>query len=138
MGWRLPQGKFRELNTYNESDWYLPGGARIKFKRRELKTYEDDEPVYATKYYYEIDRWDHERNIKESGNDKNPYYGKVVIGENEREARRYITYSISCVTDKGKSKIFSVDEMDFKELRSGDHVQVKAILGHVKSLTYLK
>lgn len=131
--------EIEKLKTFDESGWRLPSGARLKYKRREIREYDDDdEPVYDTRYYYEIDRWCHERDVVESGTDKKTYYGIVVFGENEREDRRYMTYTIDCRTDKGKSKSFTVDEMDFRELHSGDHVKVKVQLGRVKKLEYLK
>lgn len=128
-----------KLKTVDESGWSIPAGGRLRYSRREVREYDDDdEPVYDTRYYYEIDRWCHERDVVESGTDKKTYYGIVVFGENEREDRRYMTYTIDCRTDKGKSKSFTVDEMDFRELHSGDHVKVKTQLGHVKKLEYLK
>ena len=131
--------EIEKLKTFNESGWYLPSGARLDYKRREIRKYDDDdEPVYDTRYYYEIDRWCHERDVVEQGTTKTTYYGIVVFGENEREERRYMTYTITCTTDKGKTKSFTVDEMDFKELRSGDYVRIKTQFGHVTKLEYVK
>lgn len=128
-----------KLRTCDESGWSVPAGGRIKYKRREIRRYDDDDnPVYDTIYYYEIDRWCHERDVIEQGTDKKTYYGIVVFGENEREDRRYMTYTITCTTDKGKSKTLTVNEKDWRELRSGDHVKVKTQLGHVKRLEYIK
>lgn len=53
-----------------------------------------DEPVYATKYYYEIDKWLYERSVITTGFDKEPYFGEVVLNEKEREDRRYENYYI--------------------------------------------
>ena len=128
-----------KLKTCNESGWYIPAGGRLRYSWREVRKYDDDdEPVYDTRYYYEIDRWCHERDVIEQGTDKKTYYGIVVFGENEREERRFMSYSISVHTDKGKSLTLSVDEKDWKELRSGDHVKVKTRFGHVKRLEYIK
>lgn len=128
-----------KLKTCNESGWSIPAGGRLRYSRREVREYDDDdEPVYDTRYYYEIDRWCHERDVIEQGTDKKTYYGIVVFGENEREERRFMNYSISVHTDKGKSLTLSVDEKDWKELRSGDHVKVKTQFGHVMKLEYIK
>lgn len=128
-----------KLKTCNESGWYVPAGGRLRYSRREVREYDDDdEPVYDTRYYYEIDRWCHERDVIEQGTDKKPFYGIVVFGENEREARRFMTYTITCNTDKGKDLTLTVDEKDWRELRAGDRVRVKTQLGHVKKLEYTR
>ncbi len=131
--------EIEKLKTCDESGWYVPAGGRLRYSRREVREYDDDdEPVYDTRYYYEIDRWCHERDVIEQGPDKKPFYGIVVFGENEREARRFMTYTITCNTDKGKDLTLTVDEKDWRELRSGDHVRIKTQLGHVKKLEYVK
>lgn len=128
-----------KLKTCDESGWSIPAGGRLSYSRREVREYDDDDqPVYDTRYYYEIDRWCHERDVIEQGTDKKTYYGIVVFGENEREERRFMTYTITCITEKGKDLTLSVDEKDWRELRAGDHVKVKTQLGHVKRLEYLK
>ena len=128
-----------KLKTFDESGWSIPAGARLSYSRLEVREYDDDdEPVYDTRYYYEIDRWFHERDVIEQGTDKKTYYGIVVFGENEREERRFMTYTITCITEKGKDLTLTVDEKDWRELRSGDHVKVKTQLGHVKKLEYTR
>ena len=131
--------EIEKLKTFDESGWNIPAGGRLRYSRFEVREYDDDdEPVYDTRYYYEIDRWCHERDVIEKGTDKKTYYGIVTLGENEREDRRYMTYSIECHTDKGKSLTLSVEETDWKELRAGDRVRVKTQLGHVKKLEYTR
>lgn len=128
-----------KLKTRNESGWSIPAGGRLRYSRREVRKYDDDdEPVYDTRYYYEIDRWCHERDVIEQGTDKKTYYGIVVFGENEREERRFMTYTITCITEKGKDLTLTVDEKDWRELRSGDHVKVKTQFGYVIKLEYIK
>lgn len=128
-----------KLKTCDESGWFIPAGGRLRYSRREVRKYDDDdEPVYDTRYYYEIDRWCHERDVIEQGTDKKTYYGIVVFGENEREERRFMTYTITCITEKGKDLTLTVDEKDWRELRAGDHVKVKTQFGHVMKLEYIK
>ena len=66
----------------------------------ETETYQEpvykDVPIYATKYYYEIDRWTETRNIRTSENDKNPYWGEVILGYNERQGDKREYYYIKC------------------------------------------
>ena len=72
------------------------------------ETYEEpvyrDEPVYATKYYYKIDRWCHGRNIHTSGSTDEPYWGEVSLNNKEREGNRSETYKITILVKKGNDK----------------------------------
>ena len=107
-----------KLKTCNESGWSIPAGGRLRYSSLEVREYDDDdEPVYDTRYYYEIDRWCHERDVIEQGTDKKTYYGIVEFGENEREERRFMKYSISVHTDKGKSLTLSVDQSYMLRIR---------------------
>lgn len=53
------------------------------------------DPVYATKYYYEIERWFDEDTYVSSGQDKEPYWNEsYTLKENERDTKRSETYYI--------------------------------------------
>ena len=168
-----------ELKTFQEDDWQLPAGARLKSSQTELHHYQDvldhyetrtrsvakqrisgyetyvsgykdlgngyfeeitsqrpiyetyyenesyqepvyrSEPVYQTKYYYEIDRWVHERNVTTSGNDKNPYWGDVSLRNNERLGDRIESYQVAGITAKGKSISFDISKSDFAKIQIG-------------------
>jgi hypothetical protein len=43
-----------------------------------------DEPIYATKYYYEIDIWQYAFSYNTSGNDKDPYWKEFELEELQR------------------------------------------------------
>lgn len=79
----------------------------------EQETYEEaiyrDEPVYQTKYYYDIDRWTYNRSVKTSGNDKNVYWGEVSLRFGEREGSRTEAYFANVVDKKGKESKFLFD-----------------------------
>lgn len=51
-------------------------------------------PVYKTKYVYDIDKWVHTRDVKTSGDDKNPEWGNLNLSPQEREGSRTGTYTI--------------------------------------------
>lgn len=61
-----------------------------------------DEPVYAMKYYYDIDRYVYERSVNTSGNDKEPYWGEVKLNYDERVSKRNEEYKISGISTKKK------------------------------------
>lgn len=89
------------------------------------------EPVYDTKYYYDIDKWVDERTEKVSGNDKNPYWPKLSLTEKEREAGRSSSYSMSGELtyksfgkDKTKTEKYTIDESMWKEINTGQTLNV--------------
>lgn len=66
-----------------------------------------DEPVYRTKYYYEIGRWKVDYYLKTNGNDKNPYWYETdlptvvyspVYGD-DRQNSRYENYYVIIITE---------------------------------------
>ena len=148
--------EIEELQTFQESGWSLPAGARLNHTAEEIKEYKKEidyyetktrqiekqeivgyedyvsghrdlgngqfeeiiskrpiyrtyyetetyqepvykqTPIYATKYYYEIDRWTETHKIKTSENDKNPYWGDVILSYNERQGSKHEYYYIHC------------------------------------------
>lgn len=81
-----------------------------KYHKEEVKVpVYRDEPVYATKYYYEVDKWLYERSVTTSAYNKEPYWGEVVLGENEKEGSRTTTYILYGVSDADKSYECKVD-----------------------------
>lgn len=95
----------------------------------ETETYEEpvykDVPIYRTKYYYEIDKWLHERDVKTSGNDKDRYWGEVVLADDERESGRRENLSVTAKNEKDKVKKYHVDENIWNQLEKGESVTVK-------------
>jgi len=169
----------------DESDWYLPAEARLKYTHNEIReyrnvidhyetktrqvarqritgyetyivgytdlgngifeektaerpvyetyyeteTYEEpiyrQEPVYATKYYYEIDRWKPNRKIDTAGADKDPKWGSVTLADNERELSRQETYTVYLYDENKKSYTCNVSFSQWKDLVQGSDVEVK-------------
>lgn len=64
-----------------------------------------DEPVYAMKYYYDIDRYVYERSVNTSGNDKEPYWGEVKLNYDERVSKRNEEYKISGISDEKEKRL---------------------------------
>lgn len=104
------------------------------------ETYEEpvyrDEPVYATKYYYEIDRWMHKDYIKTSGEDKNPYWGEYQYKEKEREGSKTENYEITVINKEEKVNTYSVDYDVWKNLEKGETVHLKVYVnGYAELIT---
>ena len=92
------------------------------------------EPVYATKYYYEIDRWFDTEKYKSSGNDKKPYWNtSYSLASNERDTKRWEEYSI--LYDDEQS--FNVDYNTWMETDLEDKMVVtKCRLGITYSVNH--
>ena len=86
-----------------------------------------DEPVYAMKYYYDIDRYVYERPVNTSGNDKEPYWGEVKLNYDERVSKRNEEYKISGISDEKEKRTLeiSVNFEKWNVLEKGQTVKVK-------------
>lgn len=92
----------------------------------------DSVPVYETKYYYEIQRWIHGRNVKTSGSGLEPYWGEVVLGEKERQGTSSETYTIVGVDEDGEAMKVTVSYDDYMKLEVGATVKVKVSFGYAE------
>lgn len=103
----------------------------------ETETYEEpiyrQEPVYATKYYYKIDRWKPNRKINTSGTDKDPEWGNITLASNEREASRRETYTVYLYDKDKKSYTCDISFSQWKDLIQGSEVKVK--WSHINGVT---
>lgn len=182
MGWEY-NIDIEKLTTVNESDWYLPSGARLHYTQEEIHHYDPvldhyepveiqvpdgydekvvgyrdlgngyfeeiterepryrtemsqsavyrQEPRYQTKYYYEIDKWLHNRTITTSAFDKKPEWGKVTLHTNEREGSRKETYTIYGTDTENKSRTVTVTRTVWENYNIGDTVSGRVdIFGH--------
>ena len=87
------------------------------------------EPVYATKYYYEIDRWQAVDHAVSSGNDQKPYWSKPKLGSKQKTGIKTERYSV-IITYKNKknkdvTKEYTMKYSDWKTLKKGKNVKLK-------------
>ena len=92
-----------------------------------------NDPVFETKYYYDIDRWITDRTEKSSGADIEPYWPEVTLAENEREGQRYEVYNV-VVKSEDKSYTVYLPFDWWSELKAGDKVEITVSGGKVKKL----
>ncbi len=62
------------------------------------------EPVYDTKYTYQIDKWVGAGSVPASGNDHNARWPEVSLGGNRREGGRSESYTIHLSANDGQDK----------------------------------
>ena len=87
------------------------------------------EPVYATKYYYEIDRWQTVAHAVSSGNDQKPYWSKPKLGSKQKTGIKTERYSV-IITYKNKknkdvTKEYTMKYSEWKKLKKGKNVKLK-------------
>lgn len=105
------------------------------------ETYEEpvykDVPVYATKYYYEIDKWVKGRTVNTSGNENEPFWGEVNLSNKEREKSRSEEYILNIyVKDGNKDKYYSYDqeENEWNKYNIGQKVKITVRAGIVTDI----
>ena len=87
------------------------------------------EPVYATKYYYEIDRWTVVDTAKSYGHDQNPAWPEPKLKDGQRTGDKSEHYFVTATYKKKKDKTETEKyEMAFSEwngLKKGEEVELK-------------
>lgn len=117
--------------TDNGNGTFIANTTQVPRYRTEYttETYQEpvyrDEPVYATKYYYEIDRWTRTRAVTTSGIDKSPYYGEVILADKEREGVRSEDYTLYCHNEKGKEFEYTITKEEWEKLNVGENINAK-------------
>lgn len=144
---QVPETVFDGYDTYTETINNRDGTFRIETRQvPKYKTiwkteyYQEpiyvQKPVFQTKYYYEIEKWIHKRDIVTSGNENDKLIWGLVnlehgikkklgneiksIGQ-ERESQRHEVYSI--ISEKGKS--YSIEFDKWIELEIGQNLKLK-------------
>ncbi len=98
-----------------------------------------DEPVYRTKYYYEIERWVPTRSVDTTGFvEEEPYWGEVQLSENEREAvRAEAFYLETSDLKKGKQEEIEVTKEQWDQINVGDHIEIYYQFGDISDIRVL-
>mgnify|MGYP003295666652 CR=1 FL=1 len=94
-----------------------------------VKNANGEQPVYKTKYYYEIERWLHKENLKTSGSDQNPYWYKYTYKDKEREGSKSEKYSVVVKTEKDKIKTYDLKYDEWISLKNGQTLKLKVHIG---------
>lgn len=105
---------------------------------RDTPVYRND-PVYATKYHYEIERWKYDRSLNSAGMDKEPYWADTSALHNdgkagsERESSRKEHYYIHSLSDD-EIKVYEVSYRDWVSLEKGQEIKFKTFRFDDKAL----
>ena len=95
-------------------------------------------PIYATKYYYEIDKWIVVDTITTRGIDKKPYYGEKQLNSNQRWGNKSQAYALRCTDEDGKSNTYTINYDDWNTIQQGDKLEIQVnTFGIIKSIKKL-
>lgn len=87
------------------------------------------EPVYDTKYYYEIDRWTVVDTAKSSGHDQNPSWPEPKLKDGQRTGDENEHYFVTATYQKKKDKTetekYEMTFSEWKDLKKGEEIELK-------------
>lgn len=89
-----------------------------------------DEPRYATKYYYDIDKWVVDRTEESKGADDDPYWPEYTLAENERTGYQGAAYIVLVKTDKKEYSV-PLSLEDWQTFKQGDTIEITVSAGTV-------
>ena len=121
--------------TFTEEEVKTPRYKTEYYTETEEQPVYKDVPVYATKYYYDIDKWIYNRTEEASGEgDEVPYWPEHSLTDNERDGKTTEEYIVTCTTDKGKVYTVEVNGSLYEELKLGDGVEITIEYGNIKTI----
>ena len=113
--------------------------------------YTEDEPVYVqvpvydTKYYYEVDKWVHDRKETTSGTDKNPVWADLDLTDRQRVEKKKSKYTMEGILKyksfgsyKTKNTSFEIREEWWKAVEQGQTISVDIDDGRITGIETLK
>lgn len=107
--------------------------------RTHTESYEEpiyrQEPIYATKYTYEIERWVHARTETTQGDDQQPVWATVALSDHEREADRHETYAVQFTDAKGQPHRYEFSEAEWATFAVGESCKLTLQYGKLNDIT---
>ena len=145
-GWKVPEGatvykeqeeikeykiigyktKYRTKEYQEHIGYYLPTWRPRYDTRTKKVAYKEPikDPVYATKYYYTIDKWVHLKNVRlASGTTHNYDCPEYDVAENEREGDIDYKYLVN-FTFEGKEVSYTIQKRLWESLQVGQKIPV--------------
>lgn len=88
-------------------------------------------PVYETRYYYTIWRWEYDRTVTASGGADDPYWPEIQYAANEREGGRSERYDVICAGRKGAQTSYVCEPEIWSELDIGGSYKIRTQSGRI-------
>lgn len=106
------------------------------------ETYEEpvyrQEPIYKTKYYYDIERWVENRQVTGNGVFGENFDENFELNEKEREKDRIEKYYLTTTNKKNKENTYTIDYSYWKTLSIGQVVKAKVNFDNITKIEILK
>lgn len=83
------------------------------------------EPRYATRYTYEIDRWVYSRAAQAKGQDHEAYWPALQLAANEREASRSESYTVVFTDKRGRDYPYRCGFAEWSAYREAERLKIE-------------
>lgn len=119
---------YRDLgNGYSEEITRTVTDYRTEYYTEREPVYRQD-PVYQTKYYYDIERWVYNRSVYSSAHDQEPYWPSYTLADNERTSTTHENYKIKARYED-KTDDYSMEYKEWIETYVGNELHVLVHFG---------
>ena len=105
-------------------------------RTREVPNYVS-EPVYDTKYYYYIWRWQYDRTLTaEEHGDKKVYYAEEDLGDDERYSNKQCSYYLTFHdNEKDEDETYEVTKEQYKQVETGAGYTIVVDVDEITEIT---
>lgn len=121
--------------TFHSSTTTVPDYDYVT-RTREVPNYVS-EPVYDTKYYYYIWRWQYDRTLTaEEHGDKKVYYAKEDLSDDERYKNKQCSYHLTFHNnEKDEDETYEVTKEQYKQVETGAGYTIVVSVDEITEIT---
>lgn len=121
--------------TFHSSTTTVPDYDYVT-RTREVPNYVS-EPVYDTKYYYYIWRWQYDRTLTaEEHGDKKVYYAKEDLSDDERYKNKQCSYYLTFHdNEKDEDETYEVTKEQYKQVETGADYTIVVSVDEITEIT---
>ena len=121
--------------TFHSSTTTVPDYDYVT-RTREVPNYVS-EPVYDTKYYYYIWRWQYDRTLTaEEHGDKKVYYAKEDLSDDERYKNKQCSYYLTFHdNEKDEDETYEVTKEQYKQVETGAGYTIVVSVDEITEIT---
>lgn len=121
--------------TFHSSTTTVPDYDYVT-RTREVPNYVS-EPVYDTKYYYYIWRWQYDRTLTaEEHDDKKVYYAKEDLSDDERYKNKQCSYYLTFHdNEKDEDETYEVTKEQYKQVETGAGYTIVVSVDEITEIT---
>ena len=119
---------YRDLgNGYSEEIFEDVTDYKTEYYTEREEVYRQD-PVYRTKYYYDIERWVYNRSVRSGEHNQEPYWPSYTLADNERTSTTHENYMVKA-SYEDKTADYSMRYQDWIETYIGNELHVMVHFG---------